>query len=563
MKTWADFGIEIKGGTGNVKTTCPQCSDQRKKRKDPCLSVNVDEGVWHCWHCGWKGTLKEVVSERRYTAPRAKPASDLPAKVVNWFSGRGISVSTLERNRVGAGIEWMPQFSREVDTIQFPFYRGDELVNVKYRGPDKSFKLVKDAAPVLFGLNDMAETTVIVEGEMDKLALSEAGIQNAVSVPNGAPAPGTKSLEARFEFLRLDAERIGAVGQWVIAVDNDAAGFVLEQELARRLGMGKCRRVTWPPGCKDANDVLMTHGAKTLRECIATAEPFPIEGEARASSLATDVRRFYERGQERGKSTGWAALDEHYTVRPGELTVVTGIPGSGKSNWLDALMVNLAKLHGWQFAVFSPENQPLADHAARVVEKWAEMPFSPGPSQRMDRQTLELGLEWVGNHFTWILPDDDWSLDKVLDTAEGIVLRDGIKGLVIDPWNELESMRPTHMSETEYISNSLRIIRQFGRRHGVHVWVVVHPAKLYRDKDVNYPVPTLYDCAGSSHWRNKADNGIVVWRDLGKEDEPEVQIHIQKIRFRQVGLRGMVPLHYRAKTATYSDQAAAYPHGWE
>lgn len=563
MKTWADFGIQVRGGSGNIKTTCPQCSQDRKKKSDPCLSVNVDEGVWNCWHCGWKGTLREVVAEKHYTLPKRAPVSDLPEKVRQFFAGRGISEQTLVRNRIGYGREWMPQFGKEVDTIQFPFYRGEELVNVKFRGPDKSFKLVKDAAPVLFGLNDMAETTVIVEGEMDKLAMSEAGIQNCVSVPNGAPAPGSKSLEARFEFLRLDAEKIKSVREWVIAVDNDAAGFVLEQELARRIGMGKCRRVTWPAGCKDANDVLLQYGAKELRQCIADAEPFPIQGEARVSSLATDVRRFYENGQERGKSTGWKALDEFYTVRPGELTVVTGIPGSGKSNWLDALMVNLAKLHGWQFALFSPENQPLADHTARIIEKWAEVPFSPGPSPRMDRSTVELGIEWVGNHFTWILPDEDWSIDKILEVAEGVVLRDGIKGLVIDPWNELESLRPTHMSETEYISNSLRVIRQFGRRHGVHVWVVVHPAKLYRDKDGNYPVPTLYDCSGSSHWRNKADNGIVVWRDLGKEDEPEVQIHIQKIRFRQIGRRGMVPLRYQAKTATYSDEGLDLPHGWE
>jgi twinkle protein len=562
MKSFADFGISVPRGSGNIKTTCPQCSDQRKKRRDPCLSVNVDEGVWNCWHCGWTGTLREVASERKYAPPRVKPASDLPEKVLKFFASRGISEQTLVKNRVGAGVEWMPQFGREVDTIQFPFYRGEELVNVKYRGPDKSFKLVKDAAPVLFGLNDMAETTIIVEGEIDKLALSESGLQNCVSVPNGAPSPGSKNNEGRFEFLRLDLPKIQAVKTWVIAVDNDAAGFVLEQELARRLGVGRCKRVTWPTGCKDANDVLMNHGAKVLRECIATAEPFPVEGEARVSSLASDVRRFYENGQERGKSTGWKTLDEFYTVRPGELTVVTGIPGSGKSNWLDALMVNLSKLHGWQFALFSPENQPLADHTARIIEKWAEVPFSPGPSPRMDSKTLELGLEWVANHFTWILPDEDWGLEKILEVAEGIVLRDGIRGLVIDPWNELESQRPPQMSETEYISNALRVIRQFGRRHQVHVWVVVHPAKLYRDKDGNYPVPTLYDCAGSSHWRNKADNGIVVWRDLGQEDRPEVQVHIQKIRFRQVGRRGMVPLRYVPKTATYQDETGM-PEGWE
>ena len=124
---------------------------------------------------------------------------------------------------------------------------------------------------------------------------------------------------------------------------------------------------------------------------------------------------------------------------------------------------------------------------------------------------------------------------------------------MIDPWNELESLRPSGMSETEYISHSLKRIRTFARQRGVHVWVVAHPTKLYRDDSGKYPVPTLYDCAGSAHWRNKADNGIVVWRDLSGADSAEVQIHIQKIRFRQIGRRGMATLYYDRTCATYSD----------
>jgi twinkle protein len=125
---------------------------------------------------------------------------------------------------------------------------------------------------------------------------------------------------------------------------------------------------------------------------------------------------------------------------------------------------------------------------------------------------------------------------------------------VIDPWNELEPLRPAGMSETEYVSHCLKRIRVFARQRQVHVWIVIHPQKLYRDDKGRYPVPTLYDCSGSAHWRNKADNGIVVWRDLSEADSPEVQIHVQKIRFRQVGRRGMVTLYYESVCATYRDE---------
>jgi twinkle protein len=97
----------------------------------------------------------------------------------------------------------------------------------------------------------------------------------------------------------------------------------------------------------------------------------------------------------------------------------------------------------------------------------------------------------------------------------------------------------------------LKHVRQFARRHGVHVWIVAHPQKLYREKDTgNYPVPTLYDISGSANWRNKADNGVVVWRDFGNAQTP-IEVHVQKIRFRQIGKLGSAKLMYVGATQTY------------
>jgi len=143
-----------------------------------------------------------------------------------------------------------------------------------------------------------------------------------------------------------------------------------------------------------------------------------------------------------------------------------------------------------------------------------------------------------------------------LDRAKELVYRNGIRGLVIDPWNELEASRNEGETETEYVSRVLRTVRQWARRHGVHVWVAVHPTKMHRDKDGRYPVPTLYDASGSANWRNKADNGVCIWRDMDPESGRalEVDIHVQKIRFRQVGKLGRVTLDYDLATGRYSDQ---------
>lgn len=44
-------------------------------------------------------------------------------------------------------------------------------------------------------------------------------------------------------------------------------------------------------------------------------------------------------------------------VVPGELTIITGVPNSGKSEWIDALLTNLTHLHGWSFALCSMEKK--------------------------------------------------------------------------------------------------------------------------------------------------------------------------------------------------------------
>jgi twinkle protein len=564
MKTFRDYGIDVpSSASGEWQTTCPECSSQRRKKRAKCLSVNVEKGAWCCHHCGWTGGLGDGghtplnVHWQRPQFRKPEPIIATPSDgAIAYMAKRGIPKDVLERNGIVTASVYMPQVEDHVNAIAFPYWRGAEIVNHKYRDHDKNFRMDAGAEPILYGLNDLAETTVIVEGEIDKLSVETAGMLNCVSVPHGAPPPDSRDYTSKFDFLNADAERLAEVKTWIIAVDNDPPGQRLEDELARRLGRENCRRVTWPDGCKDANDVLQKHGASTLARCLVESRPYPIKGVFDVMDVSDRVFQLWERGWEKGLSTGWPSVDEYYTVRAGEFTVVTGIPNSGKSNWLDALCVNLSKKHGWRFAVFSPENQPIEDHIARYLEKSSRMPFGAGAHERMSRDQADAAMRWVNEHFHWILPDDDadWTIDAVLDAARALVRRHGIQGLVIDPWNELEHSRPRELSETEYISHALKRIRQFGRKNGVHVWIVAHPAKLYRDKDGNYPVPTMYDISSSAHWRNKADNGICIWRNFA-EGACDVDVHVQKVRFRQIGCVGAATLRYNRIIGTYHDQA--------
>ena len=563
MKTFADYGIDVRSSaSGETYTTCPECSSQRRKKKAKCLGVNVEKGTWICHHCGWKGGLGEGADRVRvplhwrkpkYRKPEPKPATELPRKVVDWFAERDISEQTLAACGIDYGPVYMPQVEDFVNAVIFPYYRAGELVNRKYRDGNKNFRLEAGCERTWYGLDDAAERTVVVEGEIDRLACVEAGVTAVLSVPDGAPPPGATDYSSKFDFIAECAEQTRCVKQWVLAVDSDEPGRSLEDELGRRLGRENCLRVRWPDGCKDANETLQRFGANGLRECLDAAEPYPIKGVFEVLDLSDKIDHLYQHGYEKGHSTGFANLDGIYTVRPGEWTAVTGIPNSGKSNFLDAMAVRMARQHGWRFAVFSPENQPLEDHMARIIEKHCDAPFDTGPTERITPDQLRDAKRWANDHFRWILPDEDdeWTLDTVLQSARELVKRHGIRGLIIDPWNELEHQRPRDMSETEYVSSALKKVRQFARRNGVHVWLVAHPAKLYKDKDGQYPVPTLYDISGSAHWRNKADNGLVIWRDFADTDSSVIEVHTAKIRFKQIGQIGSVEMVYNRVTGNY------------
>lgn len=561
MKTFIDYGIDIGNKTGiEVKTTCPQCSAQRKKRNYPCLNVNTDKGVWNCWHCGWSGTLKAGEQERPqikrvYTKPDYVAKSEaIPADISAWFQARGITEAVLKRNQIGKGTAYFPQIEEERGCILFPYFRGTEVVNIKYRTKDKLFRMSAGAERILYGVNDINETCLIwVEGEIDKLSVEVAGYTSCVSVPDGAPAPDSKSYANKFDFMQDAA--LDKVALHIIAVDADAPGVRLKEELIRRLGRDKCHVVTWPHGCKDANEVLTRLGAAAVDEALRAAQPLPIEGTHRVIEFLGTMREHYEHGSPKGVSTGWHEMDPLYTVMPGEWTLVTGIPGHGKSEWLDALCVNLARRLGWTFAMFSPENQPLEYHAEKLIEKYVGKPFRDGRTDRMSEAEFESATTWLDSHFTFVLPELP-TVETILEVARSLVRRHGISGFVIDPWNEIDHSRASQITETEHISQSLSKIRQFARECQVHVWVVAHPAKLRKEGN-HYPVPTPYDVSGSAHWRNKADNCIAIYRDVQDEDGL-VQIHVQKVRKKTNGRVGVAELRYNALVGQYSCQNPAY-----
>jgi twinkle protein len=268
----------------------------------------------------------------------------------------------------------------------------------------------------------------------------------------------------------------------------------------------------------------------------------------------------YERGMPRGNSTGWRSVDEHYTVQRGQWSLITGIPGHGKSEWLDALLINLSRA-SWQFVIFSPENQPHEFHVSKLLEKATGKPFGTGPSQRMSTDEMTETAIDLANKFSFLTVNQEFvqmpSVHSVIEAASEVITewrKNGLGkrvGVVIDPWNEMDHGRPANQTETEYISQTLSFVRQFARDWEVHVWIVAHPKQMQKDKDGKINCPRPYDVSGSAHWYNKADNCIAVFRDV--INGGPVQIHVQKVRFKHIGKPGIVELNYDKVTGQYID----------
>lgn len=265
-----------------------------------------------------------------------------------------------------------------------------------------------------------------------------------------------------------------------------------------------------------------------------------------------EVRDLWEKGGlPRGASTGWPGVDELYTVGRGQWTLITGTPGSGKSEWLDALMVNLAMNGRWRFVIYSPENWPLALHHSKIIEKFTCKPFNPGPSERVTTEELDEAEEWMHGKFLFAKPPRN-DIASILNEANGYVGEGTFNfGVVIDPWNHLEHYRPAGMSETEYVSDTLSQVINWVRERNCHLWLVAHPSKMQRNKDGRLPVPTPHDVSGSAHFWNKADNCVTVWRDQSDYQKQDVEIHVQKVRFKHIGHVGLATLKYDRVTGRY------------
>lgn len=483
------------------------------------------------------------MKEIQYIRPIAKKLkSKYSESFLKYFGSRGISESTLLKNKVSEGKEYMPQVGGERNTIQFNYYKENELINVKYRDGDKNFKLVKDAERIMYGLDDLKDCkeAIIVEGEIDKLSFYEAGFKNCVSVPNGA-----SNLECK--YLKDFPDNLEKV---YIATDNDEPGRKLAEELSRRIGRDICYRVDFKD-FKDANEVIIEKNEKGLSDVIKKAKAYPLEGVLGVDSFNLDIDDLYSNGLQRGAVTGHTSFDRLFSFATSQLTVITGVPTHGKSNWLEHICMKLASQNDWKFGVFSPEHYPLQLHFSVLAEKFIGKSFRKVTKyERMSKSELNHAKSFISDKFNWIRPDGDvFTIDAILESAAGLIKRHGIKGLIIDPYNKIHAPIGSQ-SETQYINDFLTKLTIFKQKYDIHIFLVAHPRKMLKKDNGLYDVPTLYDIAGSANFYNQVDNGITVYRNFETES---THVYVQKVKFRHIGELGEAVFKYNLQNGRYHE----------
>ena len=530
------YGLE----EGKTQGVCPLCSIDRKpsNQKTKCSSYDWERGLGTCHNCNSTFQLhtyeRKGSSEKEYIRPTEVTITPVDnTRVDDWFKSRGISKKSIQDLKISEGKEWMPQTQQAENTIKFNYFMGEQLINIKYRDARKNFKLYKGAEKVFYNINNIVgyDTCIIVEGEMDVLSFHEAGIRNSISVPNGATLNSNN-----LDYLDNCIDYFDDKQKIILAVDKDEPGQALQQELVRRLGAEVCFLIDFQD-CKDANEYLLKYGKEKLHGLVLQAKAVPLENVTTFRDIEGEITDFVKNGFKRGYQVGLSNFDSIFSTYTGQFITVTGIPSSGKSDFVDQMVVGYNQNYDWKTAFASPENAPTYLHAHKIMRKvWQDMPRKDD----IGTDKWNAVADHVNDNFFFI-DMERYTLDSVLRKGAELVKRKGIKCLVIDPFNKIRDIDSNLEDVNRYTMEYLSKIEIFAKKYDVLVFVVAHPTKMYKDKDGKMEEPTMYNIKGGGEWYDASYHGILVHRDY---ENKTVKAKVLKVKFQNLGENG-AEAHFR------------------
>ncbi len=472
-----------------------------------------------------------------YVVPIFKNNTNLSDPVIKWFASRKISQKTLTKMKITEGVEYMPMLEKDVNTIQFNCFRDEVLVNTQFRGPKKTFKMVKNAELIFYNIDSIKgkKEVIITEGYVDALSLIEVYGEEfgIISVPNGA--------NNNLIYIDNCIDLFEGVEKIHIATDNDLPGRSLREQLAIRFGKDKCDYIEFKE-CKDANECLMKYGIQGILESCSVPINFPLEGVFNVSDFTWEIADMYTNGLDRGVSI--KLHDFALRFVKGYITTITGIPNMGKTTFVDEITLRLLIHHDWKGAFYSPENKPTQLHIAKMACKLTGKAWDK--EGKMNKEEMDEAIQFLDKKVFFIKPEKDFSIQSILAQVKSTQERHGLDYFVIDAWNKLEHKGGNDIG---YIGRTLDYIANFCEANTIHCFLVAHPTKMEKDKKTGkYLVPTMYNISGSSDFANKTDNGLSVYVDW---DTKTTYIYRQKVKFGHWGWVGVSEYKFDEKSLRY------------
>ncbi len=408
--------------------------------------------------------------------------------------------------------EWSKDFAQESPTKPCAPYGIDSINPIR-----------PDAGPI--------RQLIITEGEKDRLTLMSCGFPYVLSIANGAQTNIAESHEA-FE------EWIAQVEEIVICGDTDRPGRTMVKALLNAY-TARAKVVHLSGNRKDISDVYADFGAGEVRRIIQEAEDVAAQDIYDLHQHEPDILEVMMGIYDKGYDVGMGMKTDHifHPTSDGGLIILTGIPNSGKTDFLNCMMAHLMFQRQKRIAFFSFEKPIKAKHVreiARValgVEDTASMDHTIKESEarEVNSQIINYMTEHMVDFDTKTrLPDSDY----IIAMAERDMRKHGLDFLVIDPYVFIDMTEGgSRATETEKVRLMLTKLQAWSRTR--HVWtiVVAHPRIQYKDGHESFPPLDIYSIAGSAQWANLADFLFTV-RRMNKPEEGKVYSIVEMLKVR-------------------------------
>ena len=254
--------------------------------------------------------------------------------------------------------------------------------------------------------------------------------------------------------------------------------------------------------------------------------------------LYDKVVEVIKEGDRVGFETSHKAFSDIFRFKGSGILTVTGIPGHGKTEFVDSCILDLARLHGHESIICGFEQTP-EEHIIKLSRKLIGVDVTcPTWFNESNMPRLTQAYNFITSKIKHINSDKvGGNIIEILDIAAQQIAESRSNGgdpkyLVIDPFNMLSIKGK--FSGHEKIEEILRRITSFSHQMKVLVILVAHPFKMRKDEKTGlYEVPDFYSVKGSSAFFEMSYHGLVVYRSPG-----QVMVRVLKVKQNNLGRAG-------------------------